>query len=218
VDALLRVAFSASSKSDYQQASVIKVGDAGRRAELAALVSSMPWIGRSPAFLVFCADARRLARICALRAHPQPNANLEAFFNACVDTALVMQTFILAAERTGLGCCPINVIRNHLSRVAKMLSLPPCVIPVAGLCIDCPIAPGHVSMRLPLTATTHTDAYDDTRLSELVDPYDQRRAARHATPREKQRDAEIFGYADFYGWSEDHARRRLARVAASEPP
>ena len=102
VDALLRVAFSASSKSDYQQASVIKVQDPGRRADLAALVPSMPWIGRSPAFLVFCADARRLARICALRAHPQPNANLEAFFNASVDAALVMQTFILAAERVGL--------------------------------------------------------------------------------------------------------------------
>ena len=48
VDALLRVAFSASSKSDYQQASVIKVEDPGRRADLAALVPSMPWIGRSP--------------------------------------------------------------------------------------------------------------------------------------------------------------------------
>jgi FMN reductase [NAD(P)H] len=44
-----------------------------------------------------------------------------------------------------------------------------------------------------------------------VDAYDQRRAARHATPREKQRDAEIFGYADFYGWSEDKARQVAAR-------
>jgi len=44
-----------------------------------------------------------------------------------------------------------------------------------------------------------------------VDAYDQRRAARHATPREKQRGAEIFGYADFYGWSEDKARQAAAR-------
>ena len=211
VDALLRVAFSASSKSDYQQASVIKVEDPGRRADLAALVPSMPWIGRSPAFLVFCADARRLARICALRAHPQPNAILEAFFNASVDAALVMQTFIPAAERVGLGCCPISVIRNHLSRVAQILFLPSGVIPVAGLCVGYPVAPGHVSMRLPLAVTTHTDTYDDTRLSELVDAYDQRRAARHATPREKQRDAEIFGYSDFHGWSEDKARQAAAR-------
>ena len=127
------MAFSASSKSDYQQASVIKVEDPGRRADLAglAIVPSMPWVGLSPAFLMFCADAPRLERICTLRAHPQPNINLEAFFNASVDAALVLQTFILAAERVGLGCCPISVIRNHLSAVVQILSLPAGVIPVA---------------------------------------------------------------------------------------
>ena len=211
VDALLCVAFSASSKSDYQQASVIKVEDPGRRADLAGLVPSMPWIGRSPAFLVFCADARRLERISALRAHPQPNINLEAFFNASVDAALVMQTFILVAERIGLGCCPISVIRNHLSRVVQILSLPPGVVPVGGLCLGYPAAPGHVSMRLPLAITTHTNAYDDSRLQELVAAYDRRRAARHATPREKQRDAKRFGYVEFYSWSEDKARQAAAR-------
>jgi nitroreductase len=210
MDALLYVAFSASSKSDYQQASVIKVEDPSRRADLARLVPSMPWIGLSPAFLVFCADARRLERICAFRAHPQPNINLEAFFNASIDAALVMQTFILAAERLGLGCCPISVIRNHLSAVVEVLSLPPGVIPVAGLCVGFPAAAGHVSMRLPLAATAHTNAYDDSGLEELVDAYDRRRAARHATPREKQRDPLRFGYVEFYGWSEDKARQAAA--------
>ena len=219
VDALLRVAFSASSKSDYQQASVIKVEDPGRRADLAALVPSMPWIGRSPAFLVFCADARRLARICALRAHPQPNANLEAFLNASVDAALVMQTFILAAERVGLGCCPISVVRNHLSRVAKILSLPSGVIPVAGLCVGYPVAPGHVSMRLPLAVTTHTDAYDDTRLSELVDAYDH--GEQLAMPRRERNSAMRRSSAirtSMAGPKTRRARRPLERVAASEPP
>jgi nitroreductase len=207
VDALLRPAFSASSKSDYQQTSVIKVEDPGRRSDLAGLVPSMPWIGVSPVFLVFCADARRLERICAMRSHPEPNINLEAFFNASIDAALVMQTFILAAERVGLGCCPISVIRNHLSEVVQILSLPPGVIPVAGLCFGFPARAGHVSMRLPLAITAHTNAYDDSGLEELIEAYDRRRAARHATPREKQRDATRFGYLDFYGWSEDKARQ-----------
>jgi FMN reductase [NAD(P)H] len=51
VDALLRLAFSASSKSDYQQTSVIKVEDPGRRSDLAGFVPSMPWIDVSPVFL-----------------------------------------------------------------------------------------------------------------------------------------------------------------------
>ena len=44
-----------------------------------------------------------------------------------------MQTFILAAERVGLGCCPISVIRNHLSSVVQIIHSPPGAVPVAGL-------------------------------------------------------------------------------------
>src|SRR5262249_39263521 len=48
VKLLLATAFSASSKSDYQQASVIWVKDRARRDRLAALFPDMPWIGNSP--------------------------------------------------------------------------------------------------------------------------------------------------------------------------
>ena len=37
-------------------------------------------------------------------------------------------------------------------------------------------------------AIRQANAYDDLGLEELVDAYDRRRAARHATPREKQHD------------------------------
>jgi nitroreductase/FMN reductase [NAD(P)H] len=65
-------------------------------------------------------------------------------------------------------------------------------------------------MRLPLAITTHTNTYDDSELEELVDAYDRRRATRHSTPREKQRDATRFGYVEFYGWSEDKTRQAAA--------
>src|SRR5277367_2288564 len=68
---LLGAAFAASSKSDFQQASVVRVADSGRRDRLAALVPDMPWIGTAPVFLVFCGDARRLERIGELRGHDQ---------------------------------------------------------------------------------------------------------------------------------------------------
>src|SRR5437763_10372870 len=42
---LLAAAFSASSKSDFQQASAIWVQDRGRRDRLASLFPGMPWIG-----------------------------------------------------------------------------------------------------------------------------------------------------------------------------
>jgi FMN reductase [NAD(P)H] len=204
---LLAAAFSASSKSDFQQASVVRVEDRLLRDRLAALVPDMPWIGNAPVFLVFCGDARRLERIGDIRGHTADNGQLEGFFNATVDAALVLQTFILAAETAELGCCPISVLRNHPDAVAAILRLPNKVFPVAGLCLGYPAAAGHISMRLPLDLTVHTDRYDDAHLVEAVVAYDRRRDARYSIPREQQRAPEVFGRAAFYGWSEDKARQ-----------
>jgi nitroreductase len=204
---LLGTAFSASSKSDFQQASVIRVKDRQRRDRLAALVPDMPWVGDAPVFLVFCGDAYRLERIGELRGHSNENGRLEGFFNAAMDAALVLQTFILAAETGGLGCCPISVIRNHADAVVEILGLPDKVFPVAGLCVGYPAAAGHVSMRLPLEATVHMDLYDGQGLAEAVDAYDRRRDARYSLPPEQQRSPDVFGHASFYGWSEDKARQ-----------
>src|SRR5436309_15219680 len=152
---LLAAAFSASSKSDFQQASVIWVRDRARRDRLAALIPDMPWVGNAPEFLVFCGDAHRLGRIGELRGHINENGKLEGFFNAAIDAALVLQTFILAAETAGLVCCPISVVRNHADAVAEILDLPDKVFPIAGLCVGYPAAAGHVSMRLPIEVTVH---------------------------------------------------------------
>ena len=215
LDLLLAAAMSASSKSDFQQVSIIKLKDSQKRQRIGAHFPLMPWIATSPVFLVFCADARRLERICALRNHPQRNGDIEAFLNASVDAALAMQTFILAAESVGLGCCPISVIRNQMGAVAHELALPDGVFPVAGLCAGYPAGKGYVSMRLPLSITIHTDTYDDAALEAQIDAYDRRRAANHTLKREQQRNPNLFGYADFYGWSEDKARQAAEPEGAS---
>ena len=210
VNLLLDVAFCASSKSDYQQASVIVVGDSATRSRIAELVPSMDWIASAPLFVVFCADAARLEKASSLRGKPTQNRNLEAFFNASIDAALVMQTFILAAEQCGLGCCPISAIRLHLTKLRSILALPELVVPVAGLCVGYPGEPGFISMRFPRSVTRHVDRYDDTDLESRIDDYDRVRAGRFATPRDKQRNPKEFGYAEFYGWSEDKSRQLRA--------
>lgn len=207
LDLLTACALSASAKSDFQQASILRLRNPERRAAIGALFPGMPWIGNAPVFLVFCGDARRLERLGELRGHTADNGRLEGFFNAAIDAALVLQTFILAAETAGLGCCPISVIRNHSYAVAEILDLPDKVFPVAGLCVGYPAAAGHLSMRLPLDVTLHADRYEDSLLGEAVDAYDRRRDARYSIPREQQRSPEIFGYASHYGWSEDKARQ-----------
>ena len=205
---LLAAAFSASSKSDFQQGSVLWLKDRERRDRLAALFPDMPWIGAAPVFLVFLGDARRLERLGALRGHPRDNGALEGFFNATIDAALALQTCILAAETMGLGACPISVLRNRIAEVATILDLPDKVFPVAGLCLGYPAQPGFISMRLPLEATVQVDRYDDSGLAVAVDGYDRRRDARHSL-KDRQRAPERFGTAEFYGWSEDKARQAV---------
>lgn len=203
---LLAAAFSASSKSDFQQASVLWLKDPARRDRLAALFPDMPWIGNAPVLLVFLGDSRRLHQIGELRGPGAENGTIEGFFNAAVDAALALQTCILGAETLGLGTCPISVLRNRVAEVAEILELPDKVFPVAGLCLGYPAQTGFISMRLPLAATVHIDRYDDAGLADAVDEYDRRRDARHSIA-DRQRDLTRFGTAGFYGWSEDKARQ-----------
>jgi FMN reductase [NAD(P)H] len=218
LDLLVASALSASAKSDFQQASILRVRDPQKRAAIGALFPSMPWIGVSPVFFVFLGDARRLQRIGELRGKPIQNGTLEGFFNATIDAALAMQTMIICAEATGLGVCPISVIRNEVDKVADVLGLPDLVFPVAGLCVGYPSGEGFVSLRLPRGVTTHTDRYDDAALAAGIDDYDQRRNAIHAIPKEQQRSNAEFGQAAFYGWSEDKARQAAKAEGAAFPP
>lgn len=207
LEVLLASAFSASAKSDLQQASVVLVKDRARRDAIQALIPDMPWIGKAPVFMVCCGDNRRIRRICELRGKPFANDNLDSFLNAAVDMGLVMQTFILAAEAVGLGCCPISVVRNHIEKVAEILDLPDWVFPLAGLCVGWPAQAGFISLRVPPSLTVHVDRYDDSNFVAEIDGYDRRRDARFSIPPDKQRKTEAYGQANFYGWSEDKARQ-----------
>src|SRR5689334_19349031 len=208
LEIVLAAALSAPSKSDLQQVAVIVVKDRAAQATIGSWIPDMPWIATAPRFLVFCGDHRRMRRISnELRQRPFPNDTLDMFMNAAVDTGLVLQSFVTAAEALGLGCCPISVVRNHVEKLAELLALPPGVFPVAGLTVGYPSQGGWISMRLPPALTVHTDRYDDSRLPAELDAYDRRREARHATPRGSQRFVDRFGVSEPYGWSEDKARQ-----------
>ena len=204
---VLAAALSSPAKSDLQQASIVVVRDAARRAAVNALVESMPWIPQAPLFLVFCGDNRRIRRIAELRGKPFPNDTLDMFMNAAVDAGIVLGTFITAAESLGLGCCPISLIRNRVEDLGELIALPQGVFPVAGLCVGHPATEGKFSMRLPPSITVHTDAYDAGSFDAELAAYDARRAAREPAEPGKQRFAERWGETLPYTWSEDKARQ-----------
>ncbi len=207
---LFAAAFSAPSKSDLQQVSVIRLTRREAIERIASRSRNVAWITGAPEFMVWCGDSRRIRRLAKWRGHPFANDHLDAFMNAAVDTGIAMQTFIVAAESAGLGCCPVSEIRDHVHHLARELALPDHVFPVAGLCVGWPASEGDVSMRLPQSVTVHENRYDDTNLLTEVAEYDRRREAARPTPPQAQRDVNRFGVTTDYGWSE-HRTRQYAR-------
>ena len=205
LDTLCAVALSAPSKSDLQQADIVIVTDKAQREKLQALIPENPWAAAGPALLVFCGNNRRHRLLFEWRGRPFVNDYLDPFFNAAVDAGIVLATFIAAADRVGLGTCPISQIRNHAAEVSEILGLPQHVFPVAGLGVGWPSFEGVMSPRLGLDVSIHRDRYDETGLREKVDAYDKRR--NETQPYKSQRFVEKFGEDPFYGWSEDKARQ-----------
>jgi len=172
---LCATALAAPTKSDLQQATIVRVADAAKRAAICSLLPGSPWLAQAPELFVFCADGFRLRRLFARRAVEFPNEHLDAFFNAAVDAGIALSAFVSAAELLGLGTCPISQIRDHVAQIDELLGLPDWVVPVAGLALGYPEAKEPLSARLSLSATVHTDRYDVDAVERELDAYDARR-------------------------------------------
>lgn len=198
-------ALSAPSKSDLQQADIVRVRAPEKRAAINALMPRSAWIASAPEFLVVCGDNRRVRHLFAARGREFPNDHLDAFFNAAVDGAIVLATLVQAAHLAGLGSCPISEIRNHAAAISELLELPQWVFPVAGLTLGHPVALEPLSPRLGLGATLHVDRFDAGRIDADIAEYDARRIRER--PYARQRDPQRHGEAPAYGWSEEKFRQ-----------
>ena len=201
---LLACAQSAAAKSDLQQYSILRLIDASARARIAELAAT-PWMETAPITLVFCGDVRRAWRIAEIRGHEYAQNSLDSFMNVAIDAALAMQSFSAAAEAAGLGVCFISQVRKRIDDVAELLGLPPGVFPIAGVTAGWPAGERRVTPRLPPAVVVHHDRYEEQNLEAEIDDYDRRRHARF--PMARQMHTDKYGVADFYGWSENVARR-----------
>ncbi len=202
---LCATALAAPTKSDLQQADIVRVRAPDKRAAINALLPGSPWIAGAPEFLVFCGDGFRFRHLFDRRGAAFANDHLDAFFNAAVDGAIVLATFVQAADLAGLGSCPISEIRNHAATVSALLELPERVFPIAGLTLGYAATKEPMSPRLALDATVHVDRYGRENVDAELDAYDARRI--RDRPYRRQRNPERFGAAERYGWTEEKLRQ-----------
>lgn len=194
--AILAAAQSASSSSFLQCTSIVRISDVALRETLATLSGGQKYVAEAAEFWVFCADFNRLLQIC-------PDAQLglaEQLLLGCVDTALMAQNAMIAAESLGFGCVYIGGIRNNIADVTRELALPKFVLPLFGMCMGEPAQEPDRKPRMPASMLVHENQYCPLDKSALA-TYDQQLEAYYLS-RDSNRRVE--------NWS-DHIRKTLIK-------
>lgn len=170
--AIISAAQSASTSSFLQCSSIVRVTDAVMRETLVELTGGQQWVAQAAEFWVFCADFNRHQQIC-------PEAQLgraEQLLLGCVDTALMAQNAMVAAESLGMGGVFIGGLRNNIASVTELLELPKFVLPLFGFCVGWPDAEPDLKPRMPQAMLVHENRYQPIDPAVLADYDGQMRA------------------------------------------
>ena len=173
LETIIAAAQCAATSHFVQAYTLIRVRDRRKRQAMAELAGPQVWVAKAPVFLVFCADFNRLAAACSKHGTVVEKGWAEQFVTATVDTALLAQNVMLAAESLGMGGVYIGGIRNDPQTVCDLLKLPDQVYPVFGMCLGWPAHDPPPKPRLPVDAVMFTDRYPSTHDQSLLDDYDR---------------------------------------------
>ena len=171
---LVEAGQSASTSNFIQAYTIINVTDQEKRKIIAELSGNQKHIIDAPLFLVFVADLERARVCCDLNGETMDIGSSEAFLLATIDTALMAQNLMTAAEAMQMGGVFIGAIRNNPSLVSTLLELPQNTYPVFGMCLGYPDRENAQKPRLPLSVILKENYYDSKQNEELLKKYDQK--------------------------------------------
>lgn len=158
---LIQAGQGAATSSHVQAYTVIHVKNPANREQIAELAGGQGYIASCADFLVFCADMKRPTEASERTGANVVRGMTEQLLVATVDTALMAQNVVTAAESEGLGICYIGGIRNNPQAISDLLKLPEHVYPVFGMCLGYPAHEPEVKPRLPVEAILKEDYYHD---------------------------------------------------------
>ena len=110
---IIRSAQGAASSSFVQAVSVVRITDTQARKRFAEATGGQVWVEQAAEFLIWCADLHRVELACHKAGEPALEGYTEHSLVAIIDTALVAQNALLAAESLGLGGVFIGGLRNN---------------------------------------------------------------------------------------------------------
>lgn len=161
LDAIVEAGRRAPTDAQGFMYSFVRIADPARRERMAELCNRQQHILDCAEFFIACLDVHRLRRLIEVRGGDWGMEARIALLYGAVDTALVAQNMVVAAELLGYGACYIGAVQNSTDVVARELGLPEGVLPLFGLCIGVidPARVPPVRPRLPRTVTFFDDRY-----------------------------------------------------------
>lgn len=206
---IVATAQRSATSSNLQAYSIIMVRDPQTKARIAELAGKQKHIEQASLFLVFCADLYRLRRVSQRAGYPFLGQTVEMLIVATVDTALVADRALTAAQALGMGGVMVGAIRNNPDQIAELLKLPELTYPVMGMSLGYPAARTEPKPRLPLEIVCHEEQYHPEKIDAGVEEYDRIvDDFGHLRGREVLKD-KYPNFSGLYSWAE-HTARRLA--------
>ena len=93
-------------------------------------------------------------------AQPRSLDYAEVLLIGAVDTGIMSQNVLLAAESLGLGGVYIGSLRNEMEAVGKLLNLPEHCLPMVGMCLGYPDQEPPSKPRLPKETLFFENTYN----------------------------------------------------------
>lgn len=208
------------SSSALQTRTFVVVTDPAVRRALRPHAGGQMFIETCPAFVVGCADLRRVDDTVSARAYPDRSDELRLLISSTEDVSVALQSASLAAQSLGWGTVMVGGVLNGAREIAGLLGLPPRVIPLLGLCVGRSAEPPQeVRPRLPRPVMFHRDRFslEPDGEATLIDHHDREVVERGYYRGRRIPWSDIGGVGDDpvadedYGWSE-HVARKQARL------
>ncbi|MGC9403344.1 oxygen-insensitive NADPH nitroreductase [Vibrio genomosp. F10] len=163
LEAIIQAGLAASSSSMLQVVSIVRVTDKDKRKLLAQYAGNQAYVESAAEFLVFCIDYQRHVEI-----NPQVQADFtELTLIGAVDSGIMAQNCLLAAESLGLGGVYIGGLRNNVQQVDELLGLPKNSAVLFGMCLGHPDQQPELKPRLPAHVILHENQYQPLSLDDI---------------------------------------------------
>ena len=176
---LIQAAMAGSSSGFLQSASIIRVTEPALRADIRRICADAQqakdgekyghlYVERCAELLIFCMDNHRHQTLV-------PTAQIdwtEVTLVGAIDSAIMAQNLLLAAESMGLGGVYLGSIRNDISLMGALLNLPQGVVPLFGMALGYPDQDPAMRPRLPMAVVLSTNHYQPADKAAL-DTYNQ---------------------------------------------